>query len=91
MIFLLCIDGLQGLMVGFGEFYNLINLKFDFLSPLLKVLGVGYATEFTADIAEDFGNSVIASKVLLGGKIVICGMSLQVIEKLLSVLLLLLS
>ena len=67
------------------------NLNFDFLTVILKIVGVGYITEFTADIAEDFGNKIIASKVLLGGKIIICGMTLPIIEKLFSVLLSLLS
>ena len=55
------------------------------------MLGIGYVTEFTADIAEDFGNNIVASKVILGGKIVICGMTLNIIKKMLSLLLSVLS
>lgn len=91
IIFLLCIDEVQEILNYFISFYDLTNLNFDFMSSLMKVIGVGYITEFTADIAEDFGNKVISSKVLLGGKIVICGMTLPIIKKLLSVLLSLLS
>ena len=91
LIFLLCIDELKNIIEYFFSFYNLTNLKFDFITKVLKIIGVGYITEFTADIADDFGNKVIASKVILGGKIVICGMTLPVIKKLLSVLLSLLS
>ena len=91
IIFLTCIDETKNILEYFVSFYNLANLNFDFLTPLLKVIGVGYVTEFTADIAEDFGNGLIASKVLLGGKVVICTMMLPIIEKLLSVLFSLLS
>lgn len=86
IIFLICIDGLKNILEYFASFYGLANLSFDFLTPLLKVIGVGYVTEFTADIAEDFGNGLMASKVLFGGKIVICTMTLPIIEKLLSIL-----
>ena len=91
IIFLICVDEIKNILEYFVSFYNLSNLNFDFLTPILKVIGVGYVTEFTADIAEDFGNGLIASKVLLGGKIVICTMTLPIIEKLLSVLFSLLS
>ena len=87
LIFLLCVDELSNIIKYFSEIYNLTNLKFDFLSIVFKIIGVGYITEFTADIAEDFGNHVVASKVLLGGKLVICGMTLPIIKNLLSILL----
>lgn len=91
IIFLLCVDELTEIVQYFTQIYNLTNLNFDFLKIILKIVGVGYITEFAADIAEDFGNNTIASKVLLGGKIVICGISLPIIKSLLSVLLSLLS
>ena len=91
LIFLLCVDELKSIISYFNEMYDMTNLNFDFLTVILKIVGVGYITEFTADIAEDFGNKVIASKVVLGGKIAVCGMALPVIKKLLSVLLSLLS
>lgn len=86
LIFLLCLSELENIFTYFTELYQMTGLDFDFLSIVLKIIGVGYITEFTADIAEDFGNKTIASKVLLGGKIVICGMSLPIIKKLLSIL-----
>lgn len=91
IIFLLSVDEITNIVNQFSEIYNFTELNFDFLSIVFKVLGVGYITEFTADIAEDFGNHVIASKVVLGGKVVICGMTLAVVKKLLSLLLSLLS
>lgn len=86
LIFLICIDELGAIVEYFTELYDMTNLNLDFLKLILKVVGVGYITEFTADIAEDFGNKVMASKVVLGGKIIVCGMTLPIIKKLLSVL-----
>lgn len=86
IIFLLCIDELSKIITYFTELYNLINFDKEYFTLIFKIIGVGYITEFTADIAEDFGNKAIASKVILGGKIVICGMSIPVIKSLLSLL-----
>ena len=52
----------------------------------IKIIGIGYITEFTADIVEDFGNKTIASKVVFGGKVVVCGMTLPIIKNLFALL-----
>ena len=86
IIFLLCIDELINLIDYFQELYNFIKIDYNYFSLILKIIGVGYITEFTANIAEDFGDKSSASKVVLGGKIVICGMAIPVIKSLLSLL-----
>ena len=87
LIFLLLTDEIENIIENFVSLYELTDLKFDFLSVILKIVGIGYVVEFVADIAEDFGNKMMASKVVLGGKIVICGMTLPIIKNMLSILL----
>lgn len=91
LIFLLCLEEIESIVAYISELYSLTNLNLEFLQTLLKIVGVGYIAEFTAEIAEDFGNKSVASKVILGGKIVICGMAIPVIKNLLDVLFSLLS
>lgn len=87
LIFSLSISGLKNIVDFFLSVYDFTNFGFDFVEGLLKVVGVGYIVEFAVDLANDFGNSIIASKVMFGGKVVICGMSIPIIKDLLSVLL----
>lgn len=91
LIFVLSVQQLTLVFNGLKDIYNFTDLNFDFLKIIFKVLAVGYITEFAADIADDFGNSIISSKVIFGGKIVICGMTLPVVKELLEMLLSLLS
>ncbi len=91
LIFILCVQEFNNVFDYLKEIYNFSGLNFDFLKMIFKILAIGYITEFTADIAEDFGNNVISSKVVLGGKIVVCGMALPIIKELLELLLSLLS
>ena len=58
----------------------------DILKLSLKILGVGYSTEFITDIAEDMGNKIISSKILFAGKVVICVLTLPIIKRLFSLL-----
>lgn len=67
--------------VGFGEFSGLGT---SVTTPIIKVLGVGYITEFCSDIAEDSGNKLLANKIILGGKISILVIALPIVKMLIS-------
>ena len=54
------------------------------LKILLKIVGIGYVTEFASSVLSDFGGNAISDKVVLGGKITIVIMSLPILEKLLT-------
>ena len=54
---------------------------------LIKIIGVGYLVEFGASICEDSGNSSIANKVILGGKIAIFILSIPIIKNLFNLIL----
>ena len=86
IIFLLCVDELKNIIIYLEELYNLTKIDYEYFYVIFKIIGIGYITEFTANIAEDFGNKAIASKVILGGKIVICGMAIPIIKNLLTLL-----
>ena len=91
LIFILSAQELTLIFNNLKEIYNFTNLNFDFLKIIFKVLAVGYVTEFTADVADDFGNNIISSKVIFGGKLIICGMTLPIVKELLEMLFQLLS
>ena len=57
------------------------------MGNVLKIVGVGYLTEFGANICVDSGNSSIADKVMLGGKIIILCFALPIVSNMLEVIL----
>lgn len=83
VIFMLAIDGVSTLV---SEFYLIENLtsQIEIVKPIMKVLGVGYITEFTANLAEDSGNKSVASKIVLGGKVAICTLALPILKQLIN-------
>ena len=54
----------------------------DLFVILLKIIGVGYLVEFSAGICSDSGNTSIANKVVLAGKILIFLLSMPIIKNL---------
>lgn len=86
VIFMLLLDDVSFLIDEFLGLENYVG-QIDFVKPILKVLGVGYITEFSSSMAEDVGNKFIASKIVLGGKIAICTLALPVLKKLIQTIL----
>ena len=76
-------EGIQSTLTAFTALANIANVENGLLKILLKIVGVGYITEFGAGILNDFGSNAIADKVVLGGKLTIIALSLPIIENLL--------
>lgn len=53
-----------------------INVANSVLMPVIKVIGLGYLTEFGATLAEDCGVKYLASKIYFAGKISILAVCL---------------
>ena len=52
---------------------------------MLKVIGIGYLTEYSASVATDAGCASVAQKLQFGGKIVIFLVSMSVVTALVDV------
>ena len=80
------VDMLRGTMALFVSISEIGGVDNSLLKLLLKIVGVGYLTEFGAGILTDFGSSSIADKVTLVGKITIVLLSMPVLESLLQLI-----
>lgn len=60
------------------------GLSSEYTAILLKALGVCFLAQFAADSCRDAGESALASKVELAGKIAIVVLSLPLFEKIAS-------
>ena len=80
------VDMLRGTMALFVSISEIGGVDNSLLKLLLKIVGVGYLTEFGAGILTDFGSSSIADKVTLVGKITIVLLSMPVLENLLQLI-----
>lgn len=69
----------------FNNIFHISNVNASLYAVILKIIGIGYLTEFTAGICNDTGNGGLADKVLLGGKIIILVMALPIITSILDI------
>lgn len=63
---------------------NATSINGQFLTLLIKITGIAFLTEFAVSICKDTGESAIANKIDIGGKVVIVGMSIPIISGLLE-------
>lgn len=56
----------------------------EFLGLLIKITGIAVLTEFAVSICKDSEETAIASKIDMGGKVVIISMSIPIISALLE-------
>ena len=86
VILLFIINSLQNTFGALTQLARLTGMENGIIKLLIKIVGVGYLTEFAAGILNDFGSGAVADKVVLGGKIAILLLSLPVVEGLLQMI-----
>lgn len=67
------------------EMFGKTNLSSDYIIILIKALGLSFVTGLSSDICKDAGESAIASKVELAGKVSILLLALPLFTKLLDI------
>ena len=60
---------------------SLVSLR-HFIKILLKITGIAFLAEFAVQICMDLGESALANKVDLGGKVIIISLSIPILSSL---------
>ena len=79
------ISSLQSAILAFDDLVEKSGMDDRVFSAVLKIIGIGYLTEYSASIATDAGCASIAQKLQFGGKIVIFLMSISIVTALVDV------
>ncbi|BBP90650.1 hypothetical protein BsIDN1_42680 [Bacillus safensis] len=62
-----------------------VNMKY--VETILKIIGIAYIAEFGAQLTKDAGQGAIASKIELGGKILILVMAVPILTVIIETIL----
>ena len=71
---------------AFSSIIDKTGLDTGLLKTLLKIIGVGYLTEFSANLCNDAGSSSVADKILFAGKIIILVMALPIVTSIIEII-----
>lgn len=86
IILVMLMDKLNGVVNLLTNLTNKTGTGSEFLKILLKITGIAILTEFAVSICKDSGETAIASKIDLGGKIIIISISIPIVTALLELI-----
>ena len=78
-IIIMAVNILNTVIDSFYKIFHLTGVSSTLLTPLLKVIAIGYIAEFGANICLDAGVNSVADKVLFGAKLVIFVIAMPII------------
>lgn len=84
LILMLVFDKLSEVIKLLNNLASKSAINSKFISLLIKITGIAILTEFAVSICKDSGETAIASKMDIGGKIMIIAVSVPIISSLLE-------
>lgn len=86
-ILILSLSQISGVINLLKSLASKANINSEFLGIILKITGIAILTEFAVSICKDSGETSIASKIDIGGKVMIITISIPIISSLLETIL----
>lgn len=87
LILALIFSKISGIIGLINNLTNKISIHKEFVTLLVKITGIAILTEFAVSICKDSGETAIASKVDMGGKVIMVSMTIPIMAGLLETLL----
>ncbi|MEH7452246.1 stage III sporulation protein AD, partial [Gottfriedia acidiceleris] len=84
---LFLLDKVQFLLDQIQKLANQASIKNVYVETLLKIIGIAYIAEFGVQITKDAGQGAIASKIELGGKVLILVLAVPILTALIETIL----
>ncbi len=78
-IFLFLVDQIYAIIHMIERIAINAKVNMIYIETILKIIGIAYIAEFAAQITKDAGQGAIASKIELGGKILILAMAIPIL------------
>lgn len=84
VILIVTVNALSQVMVGFQGIVDKTGIDSALYSSLLKIIGIGYITEYSASICNDLDCTSIGKKLGFAGKIAIFILALPIVNSLIE-------
>jgi stage III sporulation protein AD len=84
IILLNIISMLSDVLQTFSTIVDKTGISKDVFTTILKIIGIGYLTEFSSNLCIDIGSTSIAEKILLAGKVIILVIALPIVSSLIN-------
>lgn len=84
VVIMLCLRCAAPIVTQLKNAVEPMNIKSEYITVLLKSLGICYITQFAADTCCDFGQNALGNKVELFGRLTIAALNLPLVISLIT-------
>ena len=86
LILIVILSSLTDVIAQFGMLVGKSGVDESLFAGVLKIIGVGYITEYASALCADYGVTSIANKLQLAGKVAIFFMTMPILSNLVDVI-----
>lgn len=86
IVLIIALSSFSRVILSFQSIIDKTGVNSQVFSGLLKIIGIGYLTEYSQSVCDDLGCGSIGKKVSFAGKIAIFLLALPIIENLINVI-----
>ena len=86
LILIIILSSLTEVISQFGILVGKTGVDESLFAGVLKIIGVGYITEYASALCGDYGINSIANKIQLAGKVAIFFMTMPILTNLVNVI-----
>ncbi len=86
IVFMVVVGKLTVVIELLKNYSEKVNVDMYYITTLLKIIGIAYIAEFAAEVCKDAGESAIASKIELAGKVIILVIAVPIITSMLDLI-----
>ena len=79
IIIMMAVNILSSVISSFYRIFQATGVEKTLITPLIKIVAIGYIAEFGANICLDAGASSVADKILFSAKLIILVISMPII------------
>lgn len=79
LIIVMAVNVLNSVISSFYKIFQQTGVESSLLTPLIKIVAIGYIAEFGANICADAGANSVADKILFSAKLIILVIALPII------------
>lgn len=80
IIVVMAVNILNSVTSSFYSIFKTTGVQTALLTPLLKIVAIGYIAEFGANICQDAGAGSIADKILFSAKLIILVIAMPIVR-----------
>ena len=79
LIIIMSVNTLGQVVSSFKSIFNTTGIDTTLLTPIFKIIAIGYIAEFGANICADAGANSVADKILFAAKLIILVIALPIV------------